>query len=260
MIGLIQLVIRLPAVWPCVLLGLLLFGIVQNMGSASGAEGLAEQVPKDAFSDSKLMALTKAACIGDVDVVERYIKEGVNLNDRGIEGTTPLFWAIVCENKLGVETLLREGGDPNYTPPRVNDTPPYGGYSATWLASGAKNPEILKLLVKYGGDPNAVEVGGSQTALMRAMDNGRHGLGWDNYYTLLSSGADVNREFGYLTIADYACFKSRYDKVLDLLERGYRYKLSELRRCVAQSSVYGDDPQREWREKVLERLRRLGVD
>lgn len=98
---------------------------------------------------------------------------------------TPLYWAVSCQSVKGTKALLRAGASPNYI---------FGGrFSAVYAASTMRASAVLKVLLTYGGDPNAKDTKTDQTALQQALSLGIHDAGWDNYYALLNAGADINR-------------------------------------------------------------------
>jgi hypothetical protein len=49
---------------------------------------------------------------------------------------------------------------------------------------------------------------------------------WENYYSLLDAGTDINKESGGRTIVDWMV--GRYDKIAELLDRGYNHNLSRI--------------------------------
>jgi hypothetical protein len=172
---------------------------------------------REAFSDPKLAALANAACTGDDMAIAQTLHDGADPNGRARLGDTPLFWAVDCANLTGIEALLKAGADPNYKAPHY--------FSATWVAARMSNPAPLKLLLKYGGDPNATSESG-ETALWMALSLGVDGHGWENYYALLNAGANINRANSVgRTIATEASALGSFDKVEELLNRGYDYDL-----------------------------------
>lgn len=182
------------------------------------------------FGEPRVAALAEAACAGDVAGVSAAVADGVNPNSISVGldeyggRVTPLLWAVDCGNSRGVEALLRAGADPNQnTGGRVGLTP-------VLAAAGARNPAILRLLLQNGGDPNAMTEVRRETALMRAFDLGLGTESWENWNTLLDAGADIEAapHDDHQTIATHAAWINRFDKVVELLERGYSYDLTFL--------------------------------
>ena len=110
------------------------------------------------------------------------------------------------------------------------------------MYAAAQEPVIfLKMLLKHGGDPNAGSVESGKSALMLAMSMGFHEDNWDNYYALLEAGSDVNRVYGsYNTIAIFAADMAQYDKLAELLDRGYNRDLTALGAHVQARSIQHD--------------------
>ncbi len=209
-------------------------------------------------------ALARDACAGDTAAIVRGVRAGANPNGVGRDGGTPLFWALSCKNLRGMEALLRSGADPNYHLP--------GGptaFSPVFAAAGLEDPAILALLLRYRGDPNSTGDGGATLALERAFSLGMelgHGgsdtnrRGWENYYALLAAGADINRGDKDGSIAEYAATMNQFDKVAELLDRGYDTRLENLMEIV-EAAYLGpaDTVQGPWRTKVKGMLKRRGV-
>ncbi|KAE9570651.1 D-hydantoinase [Colletotrichum fructicola] len=117
------------------------------------------------------------------------------------EGTSPLLQAVrsydyVWGGKMAsfavVEGLLQHGANVNQTHKRGGGLKDYSvfkfeGYTPLMHVSGAKSPELTKLLIAYGADVNARNAKGS-TALILAAKDGNV----DTIETLLSNGADIH--------------------------------------------------------------------
>jgi hypothetical protein len=211
--------------------------------------------PETEFSDPKLATLANAACAGDLGAIDKSLKNGVDPNGTGREGDTPLFWALKCENLKGIEALLKAGADPNYQIP--------GNFSATYAAATMSNPLPLKLILAHGGDPNASRADAPEkTALSEALELGIFHQGWSNYYALLDAGANINQadNVGH-TVATQAAALRAYDKIVELLHRGYDYDLVSLGGAVQIAKVdYASSPEvAAAQAQVIEILREKGV-
>jgi hypothetical protein len=212
---------------------------------------------EQAFTDQNLATLARAACEGDVAEIEKMLKLGANPNGAGYLGGTPLFWAVNCENKTGIEALLKAGADPNLRIPGPN-----GPYSATYAAATMTNPAPLKILLQNKGDPNTFE-GNTvyASALHKAFELGVDEGQWDNYYALLDAGADINRadDVGN-TIATLAVSLGQFDKAIELLDRGYTHDLVDLGGFTSNGGSLGLLPKAaKDRDRLIELLEKRGV-
>jgi ankyrin repeat protein len=213
---------------------------------------------RDVFPDERVRELAIAACEGRVDLVERLLREGVDPNGEGIDDATPLIWAQSCESLAGVEALLRSGADPNKR---------FGGVNAVWLAADSHELEQLALLIRYDGNVNFVADDG-KTVLIAAFGRGHRG-DWANYEFLLASGADINAVTAAAhlagsetTVAERAAALGDWDRVVELLERGYTARLRHLGRSI-EVQIRDQSPtpssQLQWRARAREMLIERGV-
>jgi hypothetical protein len=236
------------------LAGTTLIGVLSAEGSGF-AFRLNGKSSSETFEDAHLVALVNAACEGDEGRVRELIAEGINPNARGDQGITPLYWAEACGSLGGVEALLKGGADPNQ---RLGIA---GAITPVAAAAWSENPYMLKLLLRYHGDPDAAAWNNSESAILKAFQYGTLTDAWDNYYTLLNGGADINREYSGRTLASYVLFKGHYDKLAELLTRGYNHDLGGLGRQYQQLNQVPrrPNPQDFWRTKVKELLEDRGV-
>src|SRR5579885_1313166 len=87
---------------------------------------------KEFFKTSQEQSFAVAAADGRTEDLERLVAHGANVNARGLDGMTPLYWAMEHESKDGVSWLLNHGADPNAVFAR-------DGTSATSLAAMSGN-------------------------------------------------------------------------------------------------------------------------
>ena len=205
---------------------------------------------QDVFADPKVQALAVAACIGNAEGIAKALASGITVDATGLDQVTPLMWALSCDNVPGMEALLKAGADPNKS---------NGRFTPVYAASTRHKPEPLKLLLKYGGVANTEDKKTRKTALEEALELGIHGIGWNNYYALLQK-ADINAadEMGY-TIAEFAAALGQFDKVFELLERGYQYDLTDLGYTVQTRPIDPNHAQAQWQKKVRSLLESKGV-
>ena len=118
-----------------------------------------------------------------VAVAEVLLDAGADPNVIGNYGRTPLVMAIYEDDIEGVRLLLKRGANVNLKPRRSDYEPPLsaaaaikksdtihsaksGGAVALGLTVELRNPEIFKLVLEAGADPNEIGVFG-QTPLIR---------------------------------------------------------------------------------------------
>lgn len=175
-----------------------------------------------------------AVCNGDVETVEELITEAKEIDAVGEFGVTPLIWALTCHGlefndmkadefirtgrapaigkpdpryMASIEALLKAGANPNamidgdFGPAYPGAYRSWiDGYSPVLIAAEFHEPDVLALLLEYGGDPNAMHGEGETSALLLAFSRGRWlDLGpqmvpfderhWRNMFLLLDAGA-----------------------------------------------------------------------
>jgi ankyrin repeat protein len=192
-----------------------------------------------AAADVKLIDAVKKA---DVQTVNVLLKQHVNVNAKGPDGTTALHWAVnqddvaiarllitaganvKATNDYGmaaltlacingspamVEALLKAGADPN--------TIFSEGETALMTASRTGNVEVVKLLLNAGANPDAKEPNRGQTAMMWAAFEGHAGA----IKALTEHEADIRvvAKGGYDALM-YAVREGRTDVVKALLDAG----------------------------------------
>jgi ankyrin repeat protein len=89
-------------------------------------------------------------------MVQLLIAHGADVNLRGITGTTPLYWAVLRDQKDDEKFLLDHGADPNLTN-AFGDTPLICAVQLGYLS-------LVQPLVEKGADVNA-----QNQSLMRAL-------------------------------------------------------------------------------------------
>jgi ankyrin repeat protein len=122
--------------------------------------------------------LMRAAAHGDVAVIERLVREGARVDERGPLGHTALITAARSGAIESILALVRLGADPDLRG-GVNDWTPL------MHAIHKGRREAVAALLDAGADPN-VRIGRGFTALMMAAGYGDAGT----VRLLLSGGAD----------------------------------------------------------------------
>jgi hypothetical protein len=177
-----------------------------------------------AFADDRTAAIAAAACDGSADDLRKAIQAGGQINGEGLRRETPLVFAVACERREAIEILLDAGADPNL--PRDADFfgPPMS------VASEKADPKFLKMLLDHGGDPNAGI--GYRHLAWNAMMIGHNRGDWRAWNLLLSAGLDYSRPRPFDTDLDALAMSGHYDKVWELLQRGYNGDLVVLARTI----------------------------
>jgi len=203
------------------------------------------------FPDPKVRALAAAAGKGDVDKINRLVQSGTNVNSRGTMNATPLFWAI--RSTTGFTRLLELGADPNV----IFDD---GGTVMHWVA-GSENPELLKVALKHGGNPNLVAGELHKTPIFEAI-----GAQPGAVEALLDAGADIDARSKDGTPLMVAAGRAEFHTVYMLLLRGADYeatneagdtlakRISRVRRVINP-----DHDESKWLSKVTAWLEQRGV-
>lgn len=153
--------------------------------------------------------LADAARNRDSDLVRELLKQGIDVNAFGSDGTPALHWAVRVQNTALTRELIDAGAN-------VNLANRYGLPPLTIAATGG-NVEMLKILLDAGADPN-IRDGMGETVLMTAAKHGHAAI----VKTLLENEALVNaREEGYDQNAlMYAVRDNHKDIVSLLIARG----------------------------------------
>lgn len=167
------------------------------------------------FPDPQVRALAAAAGKGDIVEIDSLISQGVNVNARGTQNATPLFWAM--GNISGFTRLLELGANPNVL---YGD----GGTIMHWTAR-ASDTTLLKVVLTYGGDPNLL--GGDLERMTPPIFDAISGASRVMAINmLLDAGAqiDARNSFGSTPLITAASI-AKLDVVELLLTRGANYQL-----------------------------------
>ena len=179
------------------------------------------------FPDSRVRALAQAAGKGKRRKLERLAAQGIDVNARGKENKTPLFWALHNNNLKGFKKLLELGADPNVL---------FRVGSIVHMAAEHENTGFLKAALQHGGDPNLMAEPLSKVPLFETIGLGDEDRK-ENRQLLLASGADINARIAYdpekigpflgNTPLLLAAELPQYDVVYELLEAGADYKAKD---------------------------------
>jgi Ankyrin repeats (3 copies) len=91
--------------------------------------------------------LVQAARKGDIDGMEKLLRQGANVNAADAQGMTPLLFAAANGHTRAVKFLLGKGADIKTQDGR--------GYTALMLVAGSGNVELAQVLLQSGSNLNA---------------------------------------------------------------------------------------------------------
>jgi len=131
------------------------------------------------LSAAPATSLADASGRGDMKAVRALVQQGVDVNARGVDGSSPLHHAVSSDHLDVADLLLKAGAD-------VSATDRYGVTPLSLAALNGSAPMIRRLL-GAGADPNAADPTG-QTALMTAAQTGVP----DAMQVLVDAGARVD--------------------------------------------------------------------
>jgi uncharacterized protein len=109
------------------------------------------EMAQQMFTQPEVAALATAAATGQVAEVQRLLDAGVAVNGRGASGFTPLGYALVRQNLVGAEALLKRGADPNFG---LEDKKFKTPYPFMLVIAERGSADMLALLLRYGGNAN----------------------------------------------------------------------------------------------------------
>ena len=154
------------------------------------------------FKDTPVWELAVAVKEQKTAAIEKLAKdkpELLNYQDPKYK-VTLLLWAVGMEKYHSAEALLQCGADPNIASVRYEtyseETPLSVAANFSWVDTVAKkDPKYVKLLLKYGADPNWSYIGHE-----RGMEPGTNilmksiGCGIEKTKALVEAGADINHK------------------------------------------------------------------
>jgi hypothetical protein len=217
--------------------------------SACATYRVAGHSVSEAFPDPKVQELVKALMDHDFDRAKALTQQGADIDYLGKDGMTPFFWILTSKDMMSIEFALKLTPDLKHQYPHDLGTP------ITIVAAGG-SPELLRLLLRYNGDPNSSnEIG--ETALMLAAMNGR----MDNIKVLLNNGADINGHMSaFLSAPVEAIAVGKYDVAIYFVEHGYNYRLDMLGEAAEMRRVGRKFKACDDRLKLFDMLKAKGVE
>lgn len=174
------------------------------------------------FAGKKVVAMARTVP-RDKEMAELLIQKGADIDSRGEEGETPLFWAFRANNLELVRFFIEKGCDIN-----ARDK---NGETVLILAARGENTvsedfvagkkstasvEMMKLLVSKSADVDVKNNDGITALMETACTNSYEGT-----RLLVAKGADVNAsEHSGATVLMFAVNGGSRQVVKDLIERG----------------------------------------
>ncbi len=123
--------------------------------------------------------LHRAAAIGDVVKVNKFLEQGFDVDTKDDQGWSPLFWATRMNKRETAEALISQGADVNF---KIDSQITLLHHAARVGADG-----VVQLLLTHGADVNAKNRQGL-TPLHAAAEEGHRQI----VELLITSGADFN--------------------------------------------------------------------
>lgn len=173
-------------------------------------------------------AMSEAAVLGNVAIVEALLKAGADPESPNADGQTALMVVARSSNVDVARLLLQHGA-------KVNASEQWRGQDAVIWAAAQSQPEMLKVLLKAGGDPNSRSMpnerdrqisaerrfqwrpAGGMTALIYAAREGC----LDCVHILLDAGAAIDQgDVENVTPLLASIINMHYDTAKYLVERG----------------------------------------
>lgn len=204
------------------------------------------------FQNTIAWELTKAVKDGDTTKIKEEVKKNKSLlaYREPRFGQSLLQLAVKNANYDSVKILLELGADPNMQDLYNGESPTMAAADIGVNGAGADS-RFLKLLLKSGGNPNAVEKGGQHnlgyTPLIIACNNSN----LEYVEVLVEAGANVNfttedNETALEAAVNSAGIIDDPDIAIYLIKKGADYKYSFLIRNNGEK-VYITDAMRDWR-------------
>lgn len=220
--------------------------------------------PEQFFSDPLHLRLARAVDQGDITAVDSAVKDGADVNARGKDGFSILYWAMARNAAAGFEALVQNGANvmTQYRDPALLADVNKLGYIIR-LALTADNPEFLRAILKHGFDPNYIlyEESGETLLFLAVEEHVEPAM-----EILLDAGAaiDLHNNAGF-TAMESAVMMCDYRSAWFLLQRGADplirtdggTSLPALFKTYGSRGVRPD--QRESFEKVVDELVKLGL-
>ncbi|MFA9441675.1 ankyrin repeat domain-containing protein [Uliginosibacterium sp. sgz301328] len=126
--------------------------------------------------------------------MDQLIRSGVPVDGLGDKLATPLLFALLANNPVGVEALLKRGADPNH---RIDGQGLVGGFPIIlYLAGTERGNALLELMLKYGANPDTRYPPSLNDAPEKRYEGDslliRSVMSLQDVKTIVKYGADIN--------------------------------------------------------------------
>lgn len=203
--------------------------------------------------------LAIAAEEGNVVTINRMARGGSDLDQAGMLCATPLFRALIAENKTGFSALLDAGVNPN-TRHRRGDT-------LAHIAANKADPFFLEKLLEHGADPDAVNDENPYYPGLTPLFYAIVGIDErpDSVRALIAASADLDFQEPDGSTPLLAAHRTQnYEIAYELLVSGADYLIESNRGDsfvdeVRSRTIIAND-QKEWFKKVVAFLESEGID
>lgn len=160
------------------------------------------------FTEKIMLDAATAIDREDLPRLASMARSGLDVNRLGVEGFTLIIYALGNRRYLSARELLRLGANPNQKT--------QAGLSAVSLSAGSDDPQLLRITLEGGGDPNILNER-NQPVTFTAGSQQR----WENLMYLLDRGARLDdQDSGGKNILHELSIFNQYQVVADLIERG----------------------------------------
>jgi uncharacterized protein len=201
----------------------------------------------------KDVGLERAIAADDATAVRAALTAGALVNARGAHGVTPLEFAVGSRHKRAAAELIRHSADPN-----LKDAE---GDNAVTLAVSAyaRDPELLRLLLDAGGDPNTRRPDGDPVMVRFLNDRNLQAITY-----LHSRGASIDAMVNGRPMIVDAAYGTDWDVVWRLIELGARLDTPAVKAGLSEAfkvpgATLPDSPIYPYKVNVWHRLKELGL-